>query len=193
MPTGGEGAKKCRDQPGRRTDPRTEVVQKFLTSLRDLHVEAHVVKNEARHDRGLAGDHLQGGLQVGRRGRHTRPLRGSGEGGAGGVEGGLCRRPPGQAAERGRGCPRRRRRGSYLGGQRCRPRRRDAGGRLRRLRQAGFFPADRPHRASGVLQHPPRPGGSDAPRGRHREGRPAGQEANHLLHLRAQARPATSR
>jgi len=32
---------------GAKDKPATEAVQKFLTSLRDLHVEAHVVRNEA--------------------------------------------------------------------------------------------------------------------------------------------------
>ena len=40
---------------GAQDRPAREVVQKFLTSLRDLHVEAHVVKNEADTTEALRG------------------------------------------------------------------------------------------------------------------------------------------
>jgi len=40
---------------GAQDTPASEVVQKFLTSLRDLHVEAHVVKNEAETAEVLRG------------------------------------------------------------------------------------------------------------------------------------------
>jgi L-lactate dehydrogenase complex protein LldG len=40
---------------GAQDKPASEVVQKFLTSLRDLHVEAHIVKNEAETTEALRG------------------------------------------------------------------------------------------------------------------------------------------
>jgi len=40
---------------GEQDTPASDVVQKFLTSLRDLHVEAHIVKNEAETTEALRG------------------------------------------------------------------------------------------------------------------------------------------